>query len=45
MLVDTGLRLGELVRLSVGEVDLIEGRCRVMGKGAKERLAIPIHVV
>ena len=41
MLVDTGLRLGELVRLSVGDVDLIEGRCRVMGKGAKERV-VPI---
>jgi integrase/recombinase XerD len=41
VLVDTGLRLGELVRLSVGDVDLIEGRCRVMGKGAKERV-VPI---
>jgi site-specific recombinase XerC len=38
---DTGLRLGELVRLSVGDVDLIEGRCRVMGKGSKERV-VPI---
>jgi integrase/recombinase XerC len=41
VLLDTGLRLGELVRLSVGDVDLIEGRCRVMGKGAKERV-VPI---
>lgn len=41
LLLDTGLRLGELVRLSVGDVDLIEGRCRVMGKGAKERV-VPI---
>ena len=41
VLLDTGLRLGELVRLSVGDVDLVEGRCRVMGKGAKERV-VPI---
>lgn len=41
VLLDTGLRLGELVRLSIGDVDLIEGRCRVMGKGAKERV-VPI---
>lgn len=41
LLLDTGLRLGELVRLSVGDVDLIEGRGRVMGKGAKERV-VPI---
>jgi integrase/recombinase XerD len=41
LLLDTGLRLGELVRLSVGDVDLTEGRCRVMGKGAKERV-VPI---
>ena len=41
LLLDTGLRLGELVRLSVGDIDLIEGRCRVMGKGSKERV-VPI---
>lgn len=38
LLLDTGLRLGELVSLSVGDVDLIEGRCRVMGKGSRERV-------
>jgi site-specific recombinase XerD len=41
VMLDTGLRLGEVVGLSVGDVDLIEGRCRVMGKGAKERV-VPI---
>ncbi len=38
LLLDTGIRLGELVSLSVGDVDLIEGRCRVMGKGSRERV-------
>ncbi len=38
LLLDTGIRLGELVSLSVGDVDLAEGRCRVMGKGSRERV-------
>jgi integrase/recombinase XerC len=38
LLLDTGIRLSELVALSVGDADLIEGRCRVMGKGSKERV-------
>jgi site-specific recombinase XerD len=38
LLLDTGVRLSELVALSAGDVDLVEGRCRVMGKGAKERV-------
>jgi site-specific recombinase XerD len=38
LLLDSGLRLGELVRLRVGDLDLVEGRCRVVGKGAKERI-------
>jgi site-specific recombinase XerD len=38
LMLDTGIRLGELVALSVGDVDLVEGRCRVMGKGSKERV-------
>lgn len=38
LLLDSGIRLGEFVALSIGDVDLVEGRCRVMGKGAKERV-------
>ena len=38
LMLDTGIRLGELVALSIGDVDLVEGRCRVMGKGSKERV-------
>ncbi|MHB8958349.1 MAG: tyrosine-type recombinase/integrase [Candidatus Limnocylindrales bacterium] len=38
LLLDTGIRLGEIVSLSVGDVDLVEGRCRVMGKGSRERV-------
>jgi hypothetical protein len=30
---DKGIRLGELVSLRVGDIDLAEGRCRVVGKG------------
>jgi site-specific recombinase XerD len=41
LLLDTGIRLSEAAGLSVGDVDLVEGRCRVMGKGAKERV-VPI---
>lgn len=35
---DSGIRLGELVAVSMGDIDLIEGRCRVLGKGSKERV-------
>ncbi len=38
LMLDTGIRLGELVAVSICDVDLIEGRCRVMGKGSKERV-------
>jgi site-specific recombinase XerD len=38
LFLDSGLRLGELVSLRVDDVDLVEGRCRVVGKGAKERI-------
>ena len=38
LLLDTGIRLGELVSLRVGDIDLAEGRCRVTGKGGKERV-------
>jgi integrase/recombinase XerC len=34
----TGMRLGELVGLSVDDVDLIADQARVRGKGKKERL-------
>ncbi len=37
----TGLRVGELVSLDVRDVELREGRVRVMGKGRKERV-VPI---
>ncbi len=34
----TGLRVSELVSLTVTEIDLVAGFCRVFGKGSKERL-------
>ncbi len=34
----TGLRVSELIGLTLSEVDLIAGVCRVIGKGGKERL-------
>jgi integrase/recombinase XerC len=37
-LYSTGMRVSELVGLNVDKVDFIGGVCRVMGKGAKERL-------
>jgi site-specific recombinase XerD len=37
VLLDSGMRLSELVGLRVGCVDFETGSCRVMGKGAKER--------
>ncbi len=41
LMIDTGMRLSEVAGLSVADVDLIEGRCRVMGKGSRERV-VPI---
>lgn len=41
LMIDTGMRLSEVAGLNVADVDLIEGRCRVMGKGSRERL-VPI---
>ncbi len=41
LLLDTGLRLSEAAGLRVGEVDLVEGRATVMGKGARQRV-VPI---
>ncbi|HEY8347895.1 MAG TPA: tyrosine recombinase XerC [Symbiobacteriaceae bacterium] len=37
----TGMRVGELVELDVGDIDATEGWVTVMGKGRKER-AIPV---
>lgn len=34
----TGLRVAELARLDVGDVDLMEGLVRVTGKGGRERI-------
>jgi site-specific recombinase XerC len=41
LLLDTGLRLAEAAGLRIGDVDLIEGRATVMGKGARQR-TVPI---
>jgi integrase/recombinase XerD len=41
MLIDTGLRAGELVGLTVGEINLDDGLLKVCGKGNKERV-VPI---
>jgi site-specific recombinase XerC len=41
LFLDSGVRLSELLGLRVGDVDLAEGRCRVRGKGARERI-VPI---
>jgi len=38
LLYAAGLRVGELVALDLGDVDLSEGIVRVLGKGRKERL-------
>jgi len=41
LLLDTGVRVSEAAGFRVGDVDLAEGRCRVFGKGSKERL-VPV---
>lgn len=38
-LYSTGMRVSELVRLNVGDIDFISGVVKVFGKGKKERLA------
>jgi integrase/recombinase XerD len=38
VLYGTGMRIGELCGLSLGDVDLDAGLARVLGKGAKERI-------
>ena len=37
VMLDSGMRLSELVGLQVGSVDFEDGYCQVMGKGSKER--------
>jgi integrase/recombinase XerC len=41
LLYGTGIRLGELLRLRVDDIDLNAGKIKVMGKGSKERI-IPV---
>jgi len=41
ILLDTGLRIGELVNLKMEDVHMDEGYLKVMGKGGKERI-VPI---
>jgi site-specific recombinase XerD len=41
LMLDTGLRVSEAAGLEIRDVDFEAGRCRVMGKGSKERI-VPI---
>lgn len=41
LLLDTGLRIGELIELKMGDVHMNEGYLKVLGKGKKERI-VPI---
>lgn len=34
----TGMRLGELAGMDLGDLDLLDGQVRVVGKGRKERI-------
>ena len=38
-LLSTGIRVGELVRLNIEDIDFLERECVVYGKGDKERKA------
>ena len=38
MLLDTGVRLSELVKITVNDIDTERGYIKVLGKGAKERV-------
>ncbi len=40
-MLDTGVRVGEVAGLKIANIDFDAGRCRVFGKGAKER-SVPI---
>lgn len=37
LLVSTGIRVGELVKMNRGDIDFVERQCVVLGKGSKER--------
>jgi integrase/recombinase XerD len=41
LLLDTGLRIGELISLKLADIHIDEGLMKVMGKGKKERM-VPI---
>lgn len=41
LLLDAGIRPSELVGIRVGDLDFVEGRCRIRGKGARERM-VPV---
>ena len=41
LMLDTGLRVSETATLMIRDLDLEGGRCRVMGKGSKERV-VPV---
>ena len=42
LLYATGIRVGELVAIQTGDIDLAQGQVKVLGKGAKERI-VPLH--
>lgn len=42
LLYAAGLRVGEVERLDVGDIDLAQGLVKAFGKGSKERI-VPIH--
>jgi len=37
LLLDSGMRVGEMLKLKFADLNLEQGRAKVMGKGAKER--------
>jgi site-specific recombinase XerD len=41
LMLDTGLRVSETASVMISDLDLEAGRCRVMGKGSKERI-VPV---
>ena len=43
-LLDTGVRISELVNIKMGDIDLVNGFVRVVGKGRRERM-VPFHRV